>query len=230
MRVVDGRLSRYQFDDHQFLIESFGLYLAVADELSGFEDCLAGAPLSAECAQIQLEHLDDWVSWNLSTGAEELALTHLEAMFSSDCDAINVMTTNYQAAGCAPAMLYEAAVGGVLDTTSCVAELPDVRCEGLYSNAFSAAVGAQAVPVSVVVHVGERQFGVWEATQFEGPHPDDEELLLSFRTWAQEAGLGDEVDEQCGLAIPRKTPQCATFLLDNLDAWTDWYPMSGSGP
>ena len=41
MRVVDGRLSRYQFDDHQFLIESFGLYLAVADELSGFEDCLA---------------------------------------------------------------------------------------------------------------------------------------------------------------------------------------------
>jgi hypothetical protein len=75
----------------------------------------------------------------------------------------------------------------------------------------------------VQVDVGERQFGVWEATQFEGPHPEDEELLLSFRTWAQAAGLGDEVDAQCGLATPRQTPECATFLLDHLDSWAAWY-------
>lgn len=223
MRVTDGRLSRYQFPDYQFVIESFGLYLALTGELDGFEECLNGVPLSTECAQIQLEHLDDWADWNRTTSAEELAQAHLNAMLAGECDAINVMTVNYQASGCQPAVLYETAVDGVLEVTECVAALRDVRCDGLYSNTLSSSVGAPAVSVSVQVDVGERQFGVWEATQFEGPHPEDEELLLSFRTWAQEAGLGDEVDEQCGLAIPRQTPECAAFLLNNLDAWAAWY-------
>lgn len=63
----------------------------------------------------------------------------------------------------------------------------------------------------------------WGDTEFRSDHPTDEALLLSVRTWAQEAGLGDAIDDECGPTTPRTTPQCATFLTDNLDAWAAWY-------
>lgn len=225
MSVVDGRLSRYEFQSHEFLTESYGLYLALAGELSGFEGCLTGPPLSLECARIQLEHLDEWVNWNRTTSAEELARAHLDVMFNGGCNAIKVMTVNYHATVCDPAVQYEAVLGGVLDVTNCLHDVPIVRCDGLYSNALNHAVGAPAVSVQVAVQVGVRPFGMWDATQFEGSHPQDGQLLLSVRSWAQEAGLGDEVEEQCGFATARKTPECATFIIDNLDAWATWYPL-----
>ena len=231
MRVVDGKLTRYQFHDHEFVIESFGVYLAVAGQLAGFEDCFAGTPLSADCAQIQLEHVDEWAAWNATSTPVDLAQTYLGALFDGDCAAVSALT-DPKASDCDPAVLYEAAVGGALDVTNCESSASEegrgvvVRCDGVYSNALNAAVGAPAASVPVEVSV-VRHLRAWLGVSLDSPHPQDETLLESFRGWAHEAGRGDEVGKLCGLVTHWKTPLCSTFLLDNIDDWATWYSASG---
>ena len=228
IRVVDGELVLYDFPNHHFVAHSYGTYLALSGEFAGYGDCYQ-APLDAQCAQIQLEHLDGWVEWNQSV-PEEVGLEYIEALYSGDCAVAWAATdaSGHSPGSCPPSSEYELAMGGEIEIFECESRVSFgtiVSCDAVYSNVLSKTVGAAPVSVAIVVRVAREQ-GVVLTAWLESAHPQDQELLRGVRRWALDAGQGDVVDAACGVGPPEKTPSCATFILDNLDAWAAWYPAN----
>lgn len=231
LRVVDGKLSRYEFHDHDWIVESFAVYLAIIDEFTGYEDCLR-PPHAAVCGQIQMDRRDAWSEWSVrdSATAIDIARAHVEAVFAGDCQTVLLLTSDFDALGastCPDLVRYEGAMGGTIALSNCAADPQlTVTCDASYRNVLSDAVGAPAMSTQMVVG-HDWELGTWGPTDIRTTHPTDEALLSSVRTWAIDAGLEAAVDEQCGLATPRTTPECAGFLVDNLETWAAWYVANG---
>ena len=64
--VEDGVITQFGFTEHTGLLIEMGIYLASVDRFDGYEDCFNG-PFPESCATIQMENLDAWASWSMST-------------------------------------------------------------------------------------------------------------------------------------------------------------------
>ena len=66
VRIVDGKLSFWEFTEHGFVNFPFLDYLeSIGADTAAYEGCQSG-PLSAECAAIQLANIDGWAEWWLA--------------------------------------------------------------------------------------------------------------------------------------------------------------------
>ncbi|HKX74617.1 MAG TPA: hypothetical protein VJR05_04425, partial [Acidimicrobiia bacterium] len=128
------------------------------------------------------------------------------------------------------AIEYESILGASVSLQGCEARPAaadadaTVSCEVHYSNVMSTAVGR---PPAVTL----REFSIWSAIVHSAAgdfwyavdYPEDLELRESFRDFAESGELADEyAAADCG-RIDRRTPACATLIVENLDAWAAWY-------
>lgn len=225
-RVVDGVVADYELGISTFITRSYGVLLALDGSLAGYEDCLQ-PPLNAGCAAVRLERVDEWADWRQNASMEELARAHFSALFDGNCSALWAVSDNpgFPLGDCPDNVQYEVAMSGQLELRSCEVTtegVPTVTCDALYSNVLHTAVGAAPVSTEVAVELGP-SLDFLTTSRIVSSYPQDLDLLDSWRDWATAVDRVDELDGACGPVHPRVVPECATFMLDNIDAWTGWY-------
>jgi hypothetical protein len=233
--VEDGVITQFGFTEHTGLLLDMGMYLASEGRFDGYADCVAG-PFPETCATIQIENLDGWAAWRETVEPSDRVETAVESWYGGDCAAaVNVAwgeDTDCSASSPLGQMIaYESMLGAQVSVENCGTatggEHPSLTCEVHYSNAMSSAVGK---PPSVTTREFVLMFGLMTAAPDEQPwydvdYPEDAELRDSFRRFAEAGELADEyADADCAAA---RSPECATLIVDNLDAWATWYETNG---
>jgi hypothetical protein len=234
--VEDGVITQFGFTEHTGMLLEMGAFLASEGRLDGYEDCVFG-PFPESCATIQLENLDDWVEWRRDVEPVDQVTVALESWYGGNCQvALFLAGTDFGNEGvCSTSSLpaqtieYESILGAQVsiencETTSAGDESTLLSCEVYYSNAMNSAVGK---PPSLTA----RTFDVWFAglvglppefqPWYDGDYPEDTELRESFRLFAEGGDLSAEY-AAAGCASAR-TPECASVIVDNLDAWAVRY-------
>ncbi len=65
VRVVDGKLSRWQFPDHSFVGSTYAEYLEAigAPDATAYAEACQETPFTIDCVNTQFEHIDGWAVW-----------------------------------------------------------------------------------------------------------------------------------------------------------------------
>jgi hypothetical protein len=232
--VEDGVITKFGFTEHTGMVIEMGAFLASQGRLEGYEDCVFG-PFPESCAAIQLENLDAWVAWRRDVEPADQVTLALESWYEGSCEvALFLAGTDFGNDGlCSSSSLpaetieYESILGAQVsiencETTSVVSDTTLLSCEVHYANAMNGAVGK---PPSVTA----REFDVFaglvglppDQAWHEDDYPEDTELRESFGQFAEAGDLSSEyAAAECATA---RTPECATLIMDNLDAWAVWY-------
>ena len=65
VRVVDGKLTRWQFPDHSFVGGTYAEYLEAigAFNAAAYAASCQQPPFTIDCVTTQLEHIDEWAVW-----------------------------------------------------------------------------------------------------------------------------------------------------------------------
>lgn len=237
--VEDGTITAFGFPEHTFLVGSMGGFLAGEGRFDGYQDCSSG-PFPESCAVIQMENLEAWADWYNTVEPATSVDTALQAWYGGDCETaryLNYLETDVCSTAdiASQTIEYESILGATVSLQGCedrpalMDDEATLYCEVHYSNAMSTAVGK---PPSVTA----REFSVWmKATvrSAAGDHwyavdyPEDLELRESFRAFAESGELADAyAAADCGL-VDQRTPECATLIIENLDAWAAWYQSNG---
>jgi hypothetical protein len=238
--VEDGVITSFGFPEHTFIVAQIGTFLAIEGRFEGYEPCLFG-PFPESCATIQIENLDAWSSWRKTVQPADFAAFAVESWFGGDCVAARFVS-NTDVDACANgdrasrAIEYESILEAEVSVDGCEtlppasSEQAYLTCAVHYSNAMSAAVGK---PPSVTVKdlVVGLPYGVVVSAEGEFPwyedrvYPDDPELRESFKSFAESGELA--VDYAAAGCSDQRTPECATLIMDNLEAWAAWYQSNG---
>ncbi|HKX74134.1 MAG TPA: hypothetical protein VJR05_01985 [Acidimicrobiia bacterium] len=237
--VENGIIKDFGFPEHTFLVGSMGGFLAVEGRFDGYQDCSLG-PFPESCAVIQMENLEAWADWYDTVEPATLVDAALQAWYAGDCETARYLSY-LETDVCSmldpqnSTMEYESILGATVSLQGCedrpalIDDEATLSCEVHYSNAMSIAVGK---PPSVTA----REFSVWVRATVRsaaGDHwyavdyPEDLELRESFRAFAESGDLADVyAAADCG-QIDQRTPECATLIVENLDAWAAWYQSNG---
>ncbi|HKY48473.1 MAG TPA: hypothetical protein VJQ79_10875 [Acidimicrobiia bacterium] len=244
--VENGIITAFGFPEHSFLVGSMGAFLTIEGRFDGYENCLLG-PFPETCAVIQMENLDAWADWYDTVEPATFVEAALQAWYGGDCEAALFfsgdlfLNGDFETDVCSTpdsqnqTIEYESILGASVSLQGCEDRpaLKDaeanVSCEVHYSNAMSTAVGK---PASVTAKefsvrdwggVGSAAGDAWYSIDY----PEDLELRESFRAFAESGELADEYSAaNCALTTQR-TPECATLIIENLDAWAAWYASNG---
>ncbi|HEY7584224.1 MAG TPA: hypothetical protein VIB78_11495 [Acidimicrobiia bacterium] len=232
--VEDGVVTEFAFPVHTSMVLNMGIFLASEGRLEGYGNCVVGS-FPETCATIQMENLEAWVEWRKSEMPLEPAdnvRILLESWYGGNCEAA-LFLSNFGLVDCSPSSTpsrtveYEALLGAEISVENCVGPADSLSCEVHYSNVMNVAVNK---PPSVTA----REFALFNEVLvqgtsgdawYESDYPEDTELRDSFTRFAEVSGLqGEYGSEGCESA---HTPECATLILDNLDAWAAWYETQG---
>jgi len=234
VKVEDGVITEFGFTEHTGLLLDMGTFLAIEGRFEGYENCVDG-PFQESCATIQMENLDAWATWHDTAEPADKVEAVLESWYRGDCAAAVVLS--WDATDCSTSSLtaetvaYESMLGAQVSLENCESapggDHVRLACEVQYSNVMNSAV--QKPPA-----VTEREFLVMYGVLAAGPdaqpwyeidYPEDTELRDSFKVFAEGGELADEY-AAAGCATER-SPECATLIVDNLDAWATWYETNG---
>jgi hypothetical protein len=233
--VEDGVITQFGFTEHTGMLIEMATFLASEGRFDGYEDCVFG-PFPESCAAIQLENLEDWVQWRQDVEPVEKVTVALESWYGGDCEVAVLLAWEVdpdcsESSLPAQTIAYESILGSQVTLENCATTSDgahsNLSCDVHYSNAMSSAV---AKPPSVTAREFVLMFGVMTAGANEEPwydvdYPEDTELRESFRLFAEGGELRDEyAAASCASA---RTPDCATLIMDNLDAWAAWYEANG---
>jgi hypothetical protein len=235
--VRDGVIVDFTFPEHTWILHGIGIYLAVDGRLQGYEECLFGGVYPPSCAALQIENVQRWNDWRRDMDPPAVIRLALESWYGGDCWTALLIsasdgtfgqgTCSSETDSKALTMEYESILGAEVSTEGCVADSDQWSCEVHYSNAMNVAVGkSPAVTV--------KEFWVYEAFVFNfgtgtpwygTDYPEDAELRESFTAFAEASDLAEEY--ATGNCASARTPQCATLIIDNLEAFATWYRSNG---
>jgi len=244
--VEDGVITEFSYPYHNWMVATFGVFLATEGRLEGYEDC-ASDPFPESCATIQMENLNGWVEWRENVDRTKIVEAALNSWYGGDCPAARwlsgLLFDCSESSVETQTIEYESILGAQVSLENCETPSTDsVSCEVQYSSAMNRAVGE---PPSVTVREfivsgpapdANGVFFVDDARQdlapwYGGVYPEDTELRESFRLFAEGGDLQDEyADANCASVLSQdrgggrpRTPECANLILDNLDEWAVWY-------
>ena len=231
--VRDGVIVEFPFPEHSWILHGIGTYLAMEGRFQEYEGCMFVDTYPPSCAAIQIENVDAWNDWRLGVDALEVVELAIEGWYGGDCEVALFMVA--QAPLCSSpfateatmSIEYEAVLGAQVTLQGCTVTNPTgyqlVNCEVHYSNVMSAAVGNTEAVIVKDFEVFDTFVGDW----FLSDYPEDIELRESFRAFAESGELADEYAAADCAAIDQRTPECATLIVDNLEAWATWYESNG---
>jgi hypothetical protein len=228
--VEDGVITQFGFTEHSGMLIDMATFLASEGRFDGYEGCIFG-PFAEPCATIQLENLDAWAAWHDTVEPGDRVAAAVASWYRGDCEAAAALSwaeTECSASSVAArTTAYESILRAQVSIDGCEVasggEHQTVACEVQYSNAMSTAVGAPPSVTArdfVLMH-GVLTSGPEEDPWWEADYPEDTGLRESFRLFAEGGDLADDyAAADCATA---RSPECATLVMDNLDAWAAWY-------
>lgn len=232
--VEDGVVTQFGFTEHTGMLIDMGTFLASEGRFEGYEECVFG-PFPESCATIQLENLDAWAAWQETVEPTDRVEAVVESWYRGDCEA--AVFLSWGETDCSEKSLpaqttgYESILGAEVSVENCQTTSgggnTGLSCEVHYSNAMNSAVDK---PAEVTVRDFVLMFGILtagpdEASWYEADYPEDTELRESFSQFAEQGELAEEyAAEDCA---DTRSPECANLIVENIDAWADWYQANG---
>ncbi len=232
VRVRDGVILEFGFPEHTWILLGIGAYLASEGRFEEYENCVPVGLYPVSCAVIQIESAEAWNDWRKKVEPPEMVDLAVQAWYGGDCDTAQFLAglepdcSTPELPRTALTIEYEAILGAEVTLENCSAvkvsaDEDRVSCEVHYSNAMNAAVGK---PPAVIA----KEFSMFAGLSwdwFETDYPEDAELRESFTAFAEGGDLAEAyAAANCDSA---RTPECATLIVDNLEAWAAWYASNG---